>query len=91
MAEEYINFSQKNGTGIVKLNRPKALNALNYDMAEIFLKKLNEWDLENSIKRILVYQTNVIYHLCKVGIEEVQECYLGELHVLLHPYQIVYR
>ena len=24
-------------------------------MAEIFLKKLNEWDLENSIKRILVY------------------------------------
>ena len=55
MAEDYINFSQKNGTGIVKLNRPKALNALNYDMAEIFLKKLNEWDLKNSIKRILVY------------------------------------
>ena len=55
MAEEYINFSQKNDTGIIKLNRPKALNALNYDMAEIFLKKLNEWDLENSIKRILVY------------------------------------
>ena len=54
MAEEYINFSQKNDTGIIKLNRPKALNALNYDMAEIFLKKLNEWDLENSIKRVLV-------------------------------------
>ena len=54
MAEEYINFSQKNDTGIIKLNRPKALNALNYNMAEIFLKKLNEWDLENSIKRVLV-------------------------------------
>ena len=55
MAEEYINFSQKNDTGIIKLNRPKALNALNFDMAEIFLKKLNEWDLENSIKKVLVY------------------------------------
>ena len=55
MVEEYINFSQKNDTGIIKLNRPKALNALNYDMAEIFLKKLNEWDIENSIKRVLVY------------------------------------
>ena len=55
MVEEYNNFSQKNDTGIIKLNRPKALNALNYDMAEIFLKKLNEWDLENSIKRVLVY------------------------------------
>ena len=54
MAEEYINFSQKNDTGIIKLNRPKALNALNYDMAEIFLKKLNEWNLENSIKKTIL-------------------------------------
>ena len=33
MISEFINFSIRQKTGIIKLNRPEALNALNYDMA----------------------------------------------------------
>ena len=33
MKEQFIKFSKENNTGLIKLNRPKALNALDYDMA----------------------------------------------------------
>ena len=35
-----IIFSEKNATGIITLNRPKALNALNIEMAKEFSDKL---------------------------------------------------
>ena len=49
-----ILFKEINGTGIVHLNRPKALNALNLEMAEAFLKQLNKWQIDNNIKRVLL-------------------------------------
>ena len=55
MISNFINFSIKNKTGIIKLNRPKALNALNYDMACNFLDVLLEWKKNNKIDRILLY------------------------------------
>ena len=39
-----IVFSETNKTGIIKLNRPKALNALNLEMAKKFHDKLLEWE-----------------------------------------------
>ena len=39
-----IVFSETNQTGIIKLNRPKALNALNLEMAKKFHDKLLEWE-----------------------------------------------
>ncbi len=54
MIEKFINFSEQNNTGLIKLTRPKALNALNYDMANILLKKLDNWQLQDSIKRVLI-------------------------------------
>ena len=45
-----IIFEELNSTGIIKLNRPKALNALNLDMAKYFSNKLNEWEKNNKIK-----------------------------------------
>ena len=49
-----IIFEKIKETGIVKLNRPKALNALNYDMSEKFSHQLNEWENNNNITRVLL-------------------------------------
>jgi enoyl-CoA hydratase/carnithine racemase len=49
-----INFEIQTGTGIIHLNRPKVLNALNLEMVELFLEKLKEWQFDSSIKRVLL-------------------------------------
>ena len=49
-----INFKIQNSTGIIHLNRPKVLNALNLEMVELFLDKLKKWQLDFSIKRVLL-------------------------------------
>ena len=36
------------------LNKPKALNALDLEMAEAFLKQLNKWKIDKNIKRVLL-------------------------------------
>ena len=60
-----IIFSEKNATGIIKLNRPKALNALNIKMAKEFSDKLQEWDLNDKIKRVLLVGEG--NHFCAGG------------------------
>ena len=49
-----INFKVQTGTGIILLNRPKALNALNLEMVELFLDKLKKWKFDSLIKRVLL-------------------------------------
>ena len=49
-----IIFEEQNETGIVLLNKPKALNALDLEMAELFYDKLNDWKNNKNIKRILI-------------------------------------
>ena len=49
-----IIFEQVKATGIIKLNRPKALNALNFDMTEKFNYQLSEWGENDSIKQVLL-------------------------------------
>ena len=60
-----IIFSEKNATGIITLNRPKALNALNIEMAKEFSDKLQEWDLNDNIKRVLLVGEG--NHFCAGG------------------------
>ena len=55
MSLKFINFSIKKQTGIIELNRPDALNALNYDMVLIFLDYLLEWEKNIDIKRVLLH------------------------------------
>ena len=55
MIAELIQFSIKNNTGIIKLNRPDNLNALNYDMACNFLDVLLDWKENSKIDRVLLY------------------------------------
>ena len=49
-----INFKVQTGTGIILLNRPKALHALNLEMVELFLDQLKEWQTDSYIKRVLL-------------------------------------
>ena len=52
-----ILFDIKQTTGIITLNRPQALNALNLSMAEQFANKLQEWqeDQNNPLPLALFY------------------------------------
>ena len=60
-----IIFSEKNATGIITLNRPKALNALNIKMAKEFSDKIQEWDFNDNIKRVLLVGEG--NHFCAGG------------------------
>jgi Enoyl-CoA hydratase/carnithine racemase len=60
-----IIFSEKNTTGIIKLNRPKALNALNIEMAKTFSNKLQEWEVNDNIQRVLLIGEGK--HFCAGG------------------------
>ena len=67
-----IIFLEKNDTGIITLNRPKALNALNIDMAKIFSEKLQEWNENVNIQRVLLIGEGK--HFCAGG--DVKSLYL---------------
>ena len=54
MISKFIEFSIKKKTGIIKINRPKALNALNYDMACDLLETLLKWKNSKKIDRVLL-------------------------------------
>ena len=60
-----IKFEVKNSTGIITLNRPKALNALNLNMAIQFSDKLKEWESDNTIERVLLLGEGK--HFCAGG------------------------
>tara|TARA_Y100000590_G_scaffold202414_1_gene229901 strand:+ start:498 stop:1508 length:1011 start_codon:yes stop_codon:yes gene_type:complete len=49
-----IIFQEKNQTGIILLNKPKSLNALDLEMAKLFFKKLSIWKQSSKIKRVLL-------------------------------------
>jgi len=55
MISEYVNFSVKNNTGIIKLNRPKALNAINFEMIINFTETLLKWKDDPSIRQVLLF------------------------------------
>ena len=45
-------------TGIIELNRPKALNSLNLEMVDAIAAVLDRWDDDESIHRILIRSTS---------------------------------
>ena len=49
-----IIFQEENSTGIVILNNLKALNALDIEMAKLFIDRLSEWKKNKNIKRVLL-------------------------------------
>lgn len=53
-AEEAILLDKHNDKGIVTLNRPKALNAINYHMAKRLEAGLKVWDNDSKIKMVMI-------------------------------------
>ena len=51
-APQEVLFQVKNDIGIITLNRPKALNALNANMTKQILPQMKEW--ENSVKFVII-------------------------------------
>ena len=51
---EYLNFNKIDNVGIIILNRPKALNALNLQMAKSIKKKLIQWRNNKNISCIII-------------------------------------
>lgn len=49
-----ILFQQINGLGLITLNRPKALNAINFHMVKSLTQKLIEWADDSSIKVVAI-------------------------------------
>ena len=60
-----ILFKVKNSTGIITLNRPKALNALSLNMAIQLSNKLKEWENDNTVERVLLLGEGK--HFCAGG------------------------
>ena len=71
-----IKFNIIGSTGIIVLNRPKALNALNLSMAEQFSDKLKEWQENDKIERVLLRGEG--NHFCAGG--DVKSVHLSGEH-----------
>ena len=50
--------SVRQRTGVIELNRPKALNSLNPEMIDIIAKAVKSWEDDDSIDQIVLYTTN---------------------------------
>ncbi|WP_455006647.1 enoyl-CoA hydratase/isomerase family protein [Corynebacterium propinquum] len=56
--DRQVITSVRNGTGILELNRPKALNSLNLEMVEIIHQALDAWAKDDSVTQVLIYSNN---------------------------------
>lgn len=56
-AEDDVLFIRKKNAGIVVLNRPKALNAVNYNIVTAMLSKLRAWEEDPDVGIVLVKGT----------------------------------
>ena len=55
----------RGGTGVITLNRPKALNSLDYDMIRAIDSTLRRWATDDSVERVEVRSNSK--HFCSGG------------------------
>ena len=53
-----VLVSVRNHTGVLELNRPKALNSLNPDMIDIIRRSLEEWAEDDNIEQVLIHSAS---------------------------------
>ncbi|MBN9644741.1 enoyl-CoA hydratase/isomerase family protein [Corynebacterium mendelii] len=56
--ENLVYAFARNSTGVLALNRPKALNSLNHEMVEIITGALEQWRDDDSVHRVVIYSTS---------------------------------
>src|SRR5690625_2720189 len=56
--QQVIVEKNERGLGKIFLNRPEALNALNFDMIKIIRETLEKWRDDHTVKLILLTSTN---------------------------------
>lgn len=58
MTENFILSRVDNQTGILELNRPRALNSLNPDMIDIIDTQLKKWAADDTVTQVIVYSNS---------------------------------
>lgn len=53
-----VLVSVRNHTGVLELNRPKALNSLNPEMIDIIRRSLEEWAEDDAIEQVLIHSAS---------------------------------
>lgn len=56
--DAFVHFKQSNHARIVQLDRPKALHALNYDMAGAVLEQIAAWQKASDCRSIVLTSDN---------------------------------
>lgn len=56
--ENLVNAFVRNSTGMLELNRPRALNSLNPEMVDIITVALDRWIDDESVHRVVVYSAS---------------------------------
>ncbi|WP_280260031.1 3-hydroxyisobutyryl-CoA hydrolase, partial [Nocardia abscessus] len=54
MSEPEVLFEQRDGLGLITLNRPKAINALNHPMALAITDALRAWAEDDAVRTVVV-------------------------------------
>ena len=54
MESSDILFERRGAAGIVTLNRPKALNAVTYDMVRALARQLKAWESDAAVTRVII-------------------------------------
>ena len=58
MTEELIKTWVENTTGILELNRPRALNSLTPEMIDIIDTHLKKWSNDDEVTQVIVYSNS---------------------------------
>ena len=53
-----VNVSVRNSTGLLELNRPKALNSLNPRMVDLITDALEKWADDPDVHRVIIYSSS---------------------------------
>ncbi|NKY50632.1 enoyl-CoA hydratase/isomerase family protein [Nocardia vermiculata] len=54
MSEAEVLFDKRDGVGLITLNRPKAINALNHPMAQAILDTLRDWATDGEVRTVVL-------------------------------------
>lgn len=53
-SSEEIIFERKDDKGLITLNRPKQLNALNLSMAKKLYSQLRKWETDSNMRLVII-------------------------------------